>query len=443
MDDHSGIEMIAAVHRRSEVEGVAREILHLVRDENYRFQDMAIVLRNLGDYVDLLDTIFTDYEIPLFMDQKRSMLNHPVIEFIRSSLEVIQGHWRYEAVFRAFKTDMLFPLSENVTMMRERVDQLENYVLSYGIQGSKWYQKDPWTYRRVRTSADGERIRTIEEERFEREINELRALLTTPLITLEKGMKRAKTVQERCEVLYSYLETCHVPKKIEMLRNHAVDEGHPQEAKEHDQVWGAVIELLDQMVEMTGEEKISLDLFHNMLDTGLESMKFSIIPPAIDQVIVADMEHSRLSNVRCAFLLGINEGVLPAKPDEGGIVSEEERESLQKEGLSIAPSSTRQLLNETFLIYMAQCTPSERLYLTYPLADDEGKSLQPSIVLKRVKDMFPQVEEKLWFHEPTDMPDDEQLGFINTPRKTLSFLTYELQAWKKRLSNTRVLVGCV
>lgn len=428
---HEGIEMIGAVHRRSEVEGVAREILHLVRDKNYRFRDMAILLRNIGDYVDLLDTVFTDYQIPLFMDQKRSVLNHPVIEFIRSSLEVIQGHWRYEAVFRTFKTDMLFPLSQDVTAMRERVDQLENYVLSYGIQGSRWYQKEPWTYRRVRTSAEGERQRTAEEERFEREINELRGLLTAPLISLEKGMKKAKTVKERCEVLYTYLETCHVPKKIEIMRNRAMEEGNQQQSREHDQIWAAVIDLMDQMVEMTGDEKMSFDLFRTMLDTGLESMKFSIIPPAIDQVIVADMEHSRLSNVRCAFILGINEGVLPAKPEEGGIVSEEERESLQKEGLSLAPSSTRQLLNESFLIYMAQCTPSDRLYLTYPLADDEGRSLQPSIILKRVKDMFPNLEEKLWFHEPTDMPDNEQLSFVTNPRKTLSYLTYELQAWKK------------
>lgn len=430
-EQDEGIHIIGAVHRRSEAEGVAREILHLVRDKNYRFQDMAILLRNLGDYVDLLDTVFTDYEIPLFMDQKRSMLNHPVIEFIRSSLEVIHGHWRYESVFRCLKTDMLFPLTENVTTMRERVDQLENYVLSYGIQGSRWYQKEPWTYRRVRTSADRERGRTAEEERFEREINELRSLLTVPLITLEKGMKRAKTVQDRCEVLYNYLEDCHVPKKIELMRNRSAEDGYPQEAKEHDQVWGSVIDLLDQMVELTGDGNMSFDLFRTVLDTGLESMKFSIIPPAIDQVIVADMEHSRLSNVRCAFILGINEGVLPAKPDEGGIVSEEERESLQKEGLSLAPSSTRKLLNENFLIYMAKCTPSDRLYLTYPLADDEGKSLQPSIILKRVKDMFPQLEEQLWFHEPTDMPNDEQINFIHGPRKTLSYLTYELQAWKK------------
>ncbi|MFA9560262.1 helicase-exonuclease AddAB subunit AddB [Evansella sp. AB-rgal1] len=432
--DNDGIFVIGAVHRRSEVEGVAREILHLVRDKSYRFQDMALLLRNTSDYGDLLETVFAEYNIPLFMDQKRSMLNHPVIEFIRSSLEIIQGHWRYEAVFRCFKTDMLFPLSEPTRMMRERVDKLENYVLSYGIQGARWVQKDPWIYRRVRTSADEERNRTAQEDKFEKEINELRAQLTTPLIWLEKKMKKATSLMERCEVLYHYLEMCDIPKKLEILRDKSLNEEDLQSSREHDQVWSAIIDLMDEMVEMAGDETMSFSMFRNMLDTGLEGLKFSIIPPAMDQVIVADMEHSRLTNIRCGFMLGVNEGTIPAKPNEGGIISEEEREKLAKDGMSLAPSSTMQLLNESFLIYMAQSIPSERLYLTFPLADEEGRSLQPSIILKRVKDLFPSLEEKLWFHEPVDTDVEEQFQFISNPRKTLSYVASELQSWKKGYS---------
>ncbi|MBU9711507.1 helicase-exonuclease AddAB subunit AddB [Evansella tamaricis] len=430
-DNGEEIQMIGAVNRRSEVEGVAREILHLVRDKSYRYQDIAILLRNMGDYVDLLETVFEDYAIPLFMDEKRSMLNHPVIEFIRSSLEVIHGHWRYEAVFRCFKTDLLFPADGEVSKMRERVDQLENYVLSYGIQGARWYQKEPWTYRRVRTSADGERERTEGEERFERELNTLRSQLTRPLIQLERKMKRAKTIREYCEILYMYLEDCDVPKKLEKMGADSHGMGELRRSREHEQVWSAVLELLDQMVEMAGEEKLSFDLFRKMLDAGIESMKFAIIPPALDQVIVADMERSRLAQIKCAFLLGVNEGVIPAKPDDGGIVSEEERERLQQNGFSLAPGSTRQLLNENYIIYLAMTTASERLYLTYPLADEEGKSMQPSILLKRVKDLFPKLEENFWLHDPSEMPLEEQLAFVNTPGKTLSSLTSQLQAWKK------------
>ncbi|WP_078596816.1 helicase-exonuclease AddAB subunit AddB [Evansella clarkii] len=430
-EDSEGIHLIAAVNQRSEVEGVAREILQLVRDKSYRYNDIVILLRNMNDYMDLLETIFEDYEIPLFMDKKRSMLNHPVIEFIRSSLDIIHGHWRYEAVFRCLKTDLLYSAEEDTSSMRERVDQLENYVLSYGIQGSRWYSKEPWTYRRIRTTAEDDRGKTEAENGFEQEINLLREQLTAPLIVLEKRMKRAKSIQERCEVLYKFLDENNIPEKLERMRDKATESNDLQSAREHDQVWSAVIDLLDQMVEMAGEEKVSFDLFRNMLDTGLESMEFSIIPPAIDQVIVADMSRSRVSNVRCAFIMGVNEGVIPAKPEEGGIIAEDEREFLQSEGMNLAPGNTSQLLNESFLIYLAQSTPSECLYFTYPLADTEGKSMQPSIILRRLTDTFPKLEEKLWLHEPTDMTEKEQLHFISSPVRTLSYLSYQLQSWKK------------
>ncbi|UCZ55121.1 helicase-exonuclease AddAB subunit AddB [Bacillus shivajii] len=430
-EENDGIEMIAAVHKRAEVEGVAREILNLVRNEGYQFKDVAVLLRNMESYGDLIETVCRDYSIPIFMDKKRSMLNHPVIELIRSALDIIDRNWRYEDVFRCFKTDLLFPLNEEIYEMRERVDQLENYVLSYGIQGARWYQKEPWTYQRVRTTAEGERKRSKYEEAFEREINDLKTMLTAPLIQLAKRMKTAKTSRDRCTVIYQFLEDCDVPKKLEWLRDQAIKTHDLERAREHDQVWNAVIELLDQMVELTGEEQVSFSLFRKLVETGVESMKFSIIPPALDQVIVADMEHSRLSDVKVAFILGVNEGVLPAKPEEGGIVSEEERELLGSEGLQLAPGSTRQLLNESFIIYLAQSTPSDLLYFTYPLADEEGRSMQPSILLKRIKDLFPNLEEKLWFNEPVEVPFEEQSNFVQNPAVTLSYLTYQLQSWKK------------
>lgn len=429
-ENNEGIHLIAAVNRRAEVEGIAREIISLTREEGYRYEDIAIFTRNINEYEDLFETIFQDYAIPIFMDQKNSMLNHPVVEFLRSSLEIIQGNWRYEAVFRCFKTDLLFSINDDVHLMRERVDQLENYVLSYGIQGSKWYDDEPWTYRKVRTTADVKKDQSETERQFEKELNELRKELVAPIIQFEQEMKEAKTVRERCEVLFTYMERCQIAEKLEIMRDEAVDVDIKL-ARQHDQVWDAIMELFDQMVEMIGEEKISFDLFRKMFDTGLETMKFSIIPPAIDQVIVADMEHSRLSNIRCAFIIGVNDGVIPKKPEESSIISENERESLEKQGLSLAPSATRQLLNENLLIYLAQATPSHRLYLTYPLADHEGKSLQASILLKRIKDIFPNLTETFWMNEPTDMEEEEQLSFINHPRKTLSYLAYILQSWKK------------
>ncbi|WP_100398670.1 helicase-exonuclease AddAB subunit AddB [Bacillus sp. FJAT-44742] len=425
------VHIFSAVHRRAEVEGVAREVLRLVREEGYRYQDIAILLRNINEYGDLLDTVFTDYEIPLFMDQKRSMLNHPVIELIRSSLEVIQGNWRYEAVFRCFKTDLLFPYDAGKQEMREEVDELENYVLAYGIQGKRWRENEPWTYSRFRTLAEGEFVKTDKEQEFENQINRLRRELTVPLLKLERKIKKAETIEEKCTALYLFLEELEVPKKLEKMRDEAAQAGDLAYSREHDQVWGAVIDLLDQMVEMAGNERLSFKMFQSMLDSGAESMRFALVPPAMDQVIVADMERSRLSQIKCTFIMNVNDGVIPARPDEDGLINDEERGWLESTGMELAPGSTRQLLDEQFLSYLAQATPSEKLYYSYPMADEEGRALQPSMLIKRVKELFPDVEETLLMNDPHEEEEDQQLAFISNPGKTLSYLTTQMQAWKK------------
>src|SRR5690606_22663195 len=112
-------------------------------------------------------------------------------------------------------------------------------------------------------------------------------------------------------------------------------------------------------------------------------------------------------------------------------ISEEEREWLTGRGIELAPGSRKQLLDEQFLIYLALASPSERLYLSYPLADEEGQSLLPSVLIKRIRDLFPDLEEALILNEPNEEGEQKQLTYVNHPSKTLSRLASELQAWKR------------
>src|SRR5699024_5113832 len=82
------ITIAEAHHPRAEVEGVAQEILRLIREENYRYRDLAIFIRETDTYHDLIETIFSDYGIPVFIDEKKSMLHHSLVEFIRSALDI-------------------------------------------------------------------------------------------------------------------------------------------------------------------------------------------------------------------------------------------------------------------------------------------------------------------------------------------------------------------
>ena len=425
------VTICQAVNRRSEIEGVAREILKLVRDKGYRYREIALLVRNSSDYHEMIETIFADYRIPFFIDQKRSMLNHPLIEFIRSSLEVITGNWRYEAIFRCVKTDLLFPIDQKKIALREAMDKLENYVLEYGVQGSRWTNQERWVYRKLRGLEDEAFGQTDKELEFEVKLNQLRSMIVGPILSLQKRLKKAQDGRGMCEALYLFLEDLKIPEKMEALRNDAEAAGLLGEAREHDQVWKAVIELLDQFVEIMANEKVSLKLFTSMLDTGMESMRFALVPPAIDQVLVASLERSRFSNIKCTFIIGANDGVIPAKPNDEGVLSEQDRELLAEGGIKLAPGSRELLLDENFLIYGALTSASEQLHISYPLANEEGKSLLASVILSRLKDLFPSINMKLFVNEPAELDSNEQALYAVNSDVSLSYLTAQLQAWKR------------
>ncbi|SFL72738.1 helicase-exonuclease AddAB subunit AddB [Salibacterium qingdaonense] len=423
------IYLATAVNRRTEIEASAREINELVRS-GYRYKDIAVVTRNSMDYSEMLQSVFRDYGIPLFMDEKRPMLNHPVVEFLRSSLEALSQRWRYEPLFRAWKTDMFFDLDEDWRAAKEELDRLENYVLAYGIQEKHWKQKEDWSYTKTHTSAE-EGTKAVQDVSAEEQLNQSRRRLTFPLLNLEKQMKKAKTVKDYCAVLYTFMEELSIAEKIEKIRDEDLAKQNLSKAGEHDQVWNAVIDLLEQMVEMAGEENVSFDTFYQMMETGFDSMSFAIVPPAVDQVTAADMERSRVGDVRVCFILGVNEGILPASFEEEGLLSDEERQWFAREGIELADDAGTRLLNESFLIYRALTLPREKLYISRPLADEEGQSLQTSGLITQIQNLFPELEDKLLYNEPQEYPEKEQEAFAGANRKTRSFLTYQLQRWKQ------------
>ena len=428
--DQSAVHIGQAANLRAEIEGIAREIRQLVRTKGYRYRDIALLIRNGGNYHELIEPVFHDYDIPYFIDQKRTMLNHPLIELIRSTLEVINSYWRYEPVFRVIKTELLFPLQEDPVKMREKMDKLENYCLAYGIKGSKWTKKDRWSYRRHRGLELNTSLQTDADLKIEQQLNELRLMVSAPILRLSRRLKKADTGRKLCEAIYLYLEELDIPAHLENWKMAAEKSGNLVKMREHEQVWNAVIDLLDQYVEILGEESISLKSFAEVLESGFESLHFSLIPPALDQVLIGDLEKSRLLDIKVCFVVGVNEGVLPAKITADGIFNDEDRERLLAAGLNVAPSSRTRLLDENFLAYKALTTPSDILYVTYPLANDEGKALIPSSYIKRLKDMFPEVNEHFYVTDPAELPESEQLNFIATFATTMSYLTSQLQLKK-------------
>lgn len=430
-DLEESLSLRSAGSRRTEVEGAAREMLRLARDKGARWRDMALFVRNLGDYEHIIRPVFEDYGIPFFMDQKASVLHHPLVELIRGALDVALKFWKYEDVFRCVKSEFLLPMDGSLT--RADMDILENYVLASGIQGYRWTDGRPWKGTpSLSLEADEASRNRAESERLQF-LERCRAAVTVPLSAFEKRLKRAKTIRDMCAAVYLLLEETEAPQRLDLLAHRALQGGHPQQAMEHRQLWSAVLDLLDQIVEMMGEENLASELFAGILETGLKDLQLGLVPPAIDQVLVGSTDRSRTRHVKHAFLLGINEGIMPANLQEEGILSDQERLRLEEIGLELAPGMTRRLLDERFLIYGALSAAGCSLWLSYPTADEEGKNLLPSEVIRHMKQIFPAgmlQEQQIDDAPPASAPREQQLEFISRPVPTLPRLMNQLRAWK-------------
>ncbi|MCO1603003.1 helicase-exonuclease AddAB subunit AddB [Desulfosporosinus nitroreducens] len=416
-----GIQVFSAVNRRAEVEGVARELRRLARDEGFCWNEMAVTTRDLTGYAELIAQVFTSYEVPHFLDYKRSVLHHPLIELLQSILEVAQSNWGYEPLFRCLKTDFF-------SLQRDAVDRLENYVLEHGIHGEGWTRNVDWRYHRQWTLGKNEEQR-VTELMFQAELNSSRQTvydLIAPLMHgfLSKAQSKTSNVRTVTEALYVFLETLNIPSTLKRWSQKAQEEGDLSEARLHEQIWESVVQVLDEIVVGLGEESLELEDYALVLSSGIEGIELGLIPPGLDQVLVGSLDRSRNPEVRVLFLIGANEGILPARPVSDGVLDAEERVQLEKAGVALAPKGKSQTYEEQFFIYMALTRAVEKLVVSYPLTDEEGKGLTVSPVVTRIGHLFPTLNENF-------LGNQEDIHQISQPDSTLQIYAEQLRTLRQ------------
>lgn len=421
------VRLIEATDRRAEVHAVARKIRELVMSGK-RFKEIAILYRQPDKYDELIETIFGQYDIPVFISRKKPMLHHPLIEFSRSVLEAVTGGWSYEAIFRAVKTDLFFPHGEDRLIWRERADQLENYVLANGIYGNRWFDDTRWRVKKYRGLEKFTQVQTDEELAFQKELHRIRDVIRVPLAEFDGRLKRAKRGREVAEALFLFMESLSIFDKIVDLRTAEEQRGQLLSATEHDQAWDNYIHVLDQFVLMFGDQEIDPIDAARILDEGFDTLEFTRIPPAVDQVTVTTIELASFMEIDVSFVIGVNDGVLPQRIEPEGILSDADREWFNKSGLELAPSAKMKLMDEAYMAYRAFTASREELYISYPIADEEGKSLLPSFYIPRVQQLLLGIELEMVVSDPSELPDNRaESEYIIHPRTALPYLSMKLR----------------
>ncbi len=371
-----------------EVAFVAREITRLVREEGYRYQEIAVVSGDVKEYGRIAKRTFALSHIPCFIDYKKDILNNPFVELLRSAIVVVSEDFSYEGVFRYLRTGL-------TDINLEETDLLENYVLATGIRGHKRWN-EPFS----------RRYKSKEVIPLER-INLIREKLLLELEPLYGALRdKEKTLKDYTASLYELGLRLRIEEKLERYREHFQEADVPSLAKEFEQIYRIVMELYDQMVLLLGDEQCTLKEFGEILDTGFVEVKVGIIPPGVDEVVVGDTERTRLKDIKVLFFIGVNEGIIPKTIGSGGILSDIERELLINNDIELAPTKRQQAFTEQFYIYLNMTKPKEKLYITYHKVNEEGKTVNPSFLIGKMKQLFPQLTIK---DEDESMEDVEHV----------------------------------
>jgi len=399
-EETKDISLYSALNAFTEVESIARDIIRLVRDEGLRYRDIAVVTRDLGSYESLIQVVFDEYEIPYFLDRKMELVKHPLVRMILAMLDIFNHNWTYEAVFGYLKTGL-------TGIDADSIDLLENYVLACGIRGNIWTKEEPWTMDPDFLPDD--KNKEFLEQRL-KIINDIRYRVTAPLLEFRRQTKGRKTAADFCTALYDFLCTLKVPERIERQIQQFRTNGQLALANEYSQVWNIVMEVLDQVVEVMGEEKSSLEKFTEIFKIAFAEYQVGFIPASLDQVLVGSVERSKSHQIQALFILGVNDGVFPSASFEEGILSDQERLALRANGLELANDTRTQAFDEQFLVYRALTTPAKYLRLSWPIADQEGRSKRPSIIISRLRKIFPGIAESSDIQEMGATEDWQKLA---------------------------------
>lgn len=379
----NALKIYSLASPRGELTFAAAKICQLMQKGEYRYSDFAIVSGDVEGYAKYAKSVFDTYEIPCFVDMKNTILYHPCIELIRAALEMVENNYSYESVFRYLRTG-LTGFSEDET------DILENYVIAKGIRGSlKWSRK---FLKPVRHHG---RL-NIGEEDIQQELallDKMRDRLwkqTKPLY--EAFTKKDAAVREQTIVLYEFLCSLSLEQQLSAKKEEFEAKGEEILASEYRQIYKIVVDLLDKMVDLLGDEVLSVQDYKDVLEAGFSAAKVGSIPPGDDCVILGDIERTRLEGVKVLFFLGVNDGLIPKSTGNTGILSQYDRELLEKQKLELSPTAREQSFIQHFYLYLMMTKPSDALYLTYTRMNADGKAARPSYLVGTLKKLFPKLE---------------------------------------------------
>lgn len=369
------VKLFLAKNEYSEIEEVAKKIRKLVEKKGLRYKDIAIITKNIDTYSSLVRAIFNKYEIPVFIDEKRDLNQNIIVQYVVSILEVLSKNFSSESVFSYIKLGFC-----NIT--NDEIFKLENYCTKWGIKYGKW--KNDFCYD----------VETEEEKKEVERLNELRKEIINPLVDVQEKIRNNSTTRNITQLIYDFIQKQKIEEKI-IEKIEELEEKNLIDLKnEYKESYKIILNILDEIILIFNEEQMSIEQYNKIFKIGLKNSELGKIPATGDQVILGNVDRSRSHKVDTVFIIGLNDGVFPSVNKEEGFLNDLDREKLKEDGIELANGTIEKLYEENFNIYKAFTTAENRIYLSYISTNNEGKSLRPSILINKIKRIFPKLGEE-------------------------------------------------
>lgn len=395
-------EILFALNRNGEIEQIAEIIVNTVRDRKYRFRDFSVVAPNTEEYQNVVSAIFKRYNISLYKSNKIPLSEETPAVAIMTAMNILVKKWDYNSVFAFLKTGY-------GAVSDDECDLIENYIIKTGIRGTGWTNEKPWKY--TPKGFDEESLVKLEK---------IRQKIVSPLKTLEEKMSNSQNVRERIRALAEFMTELDFADKIYKTEERYHTE-EPDISKRYEQIYSKIIDALDDIDAVCGEsENVTLEEFAAMIETAFKAHTVGNIPTSADSVVFADIQRCRAAKCKFMFVVGVTDGVFPETYMNEGIIKDDERRALEELGLKMAPDTLTRTFDEDFNVYATLVHPTQRIYLSYPMADNAGGSLMPSGLIRKIKAFFPKIRET-----ENVTTEREPLESVVSPESALNRLAVE------------------
>lgn len=391
------IKVFAGADAKAECRYAVTKMMQLIQTEGYRYRDMAVIVSDINLYGELMEQELRRAGIPCFLDYKKNMSENSFAEYLKAVLRLAEVGLHTEGVLSYVKNALS-------GWEKEAVWDLENYCLALGMKGYQFEKEWTRTYRTRR-------------EISLPELNQLRERLLLEVKPLVQAFQdKSATVEDWTRTLFYFLKEHGLEKRIKAKEEEFLAAGERLRAREYAQVYRVVLELFDQLVELLGRERITPKEYRELVETGLREAKVGLIPTGTEQVVIGDMERTRLKEIKALFFLGVNDGKVPAMSGNQGILSDKDRKELSGNRFELAPDPVTRAGNGQFYLYMNLTKPSEKLYLTYAAVGEDGKAIRTSYLVGKIKALFPKLDIRMEY-------DSVAEGLVQNDKGRRAFLT--------------------